>query len=138
MNDEFEAQLQRQALQPIPPEWRSRILNRAAAQAPIVVRVNAEAVLPWWRALLWPSPRAWVGMAALWVALFIMNREAQPGLRSTITVKNVAPPRELRMAMAEKHRFFAELMNEMDPAIEPEKQFIPKPRTEARAAIARV
>ena len=69
--DDFESQLQRQTLKPLPPEWRAEILQaarQAAAQPP---RPTAG-----WSVWLWPCPQAWAGLAAVWMAILALNLAA--------------------------------------------------------------
>jgi hypothetical protein len=69
--DDFESQLQRQTLKPLPPEWRAEILQaarQAAAQPP---RSTAG-----WSVWLWPCPQAWAGLAAVWMAILALNLAA--------------------------------------------------------------
>ena len=67
-----------------------------------------------WRELIWPSRRAWAGMAALWLAVLTANLEikatspAAPALRS-------AHSRELVQAFAEQRRLLAELVRPVNP-----------------------
>ena len=69
--DDFESQLQRQTLKPLPPEWRAEILQaarQAAAQPP---RSTAG-----WSVWLWPCPQAWAGLAAVWMAILALHLAA--------------------------------------------------------------
>jgi len=75
MSDEFEEFLRKQPLRPAPEAWRAEIL--AAARAGAVQ--NEQAVTPWWKALLWPSPLAWAGVACAWVLIAGMNIAARTG-----------------------------------------------------------
>lgn len=65
MND-FERQLQRQPLRDLPADWRREILGKCEA---------ATSVGPaWsWREWLWPSPKAWAALAAVWVVFFALS-----------------------------------------------------------------
>lgn len=72
--DEFEKQLQRQSLRQIPSDWRAKILEKAAAAPASRARRSSlslltSRLLP----LLWPHPKAWAGLAVLWVALIIVH-----------------------------------------------------------------
>src|SRR5712692_650543 len=77
--DDFEQRLQRQPLRHVPPEWRAEILSNAHHASRIITpRVSL------WRAILstlnsqlstflWPSPKAWASLAAIWLLLLIVN-----------------------------------------------------------------
>jgi hypothetical protein len=60
--DDFEKKLGRQPMRDIPGHWRDEILRAAAAREE-----------RWWEAWLWPSPRAWAGLAAAWVVILGIN-----------------------------------------------------------------
>ena len=67
--NEFEKQLAKEPLKSVPTEWRSQILNAARAQAPREVPASAAQPLTWLRELLWPNPRAWGALAAVWIVI---------------------------------------------------------------------
>lgn len=60
MND-FEQKLARQTFRQPPAELRSEILRACESAALSTVPAGT------WREWLWPSPRAWAALAALWV-----------------------------------------------------------------------
>ena len=120
MNNEkesFEQRLGRQPLRPVPANWRAGILR--AAQT---VQVNEKSVhLPvasqtGWRhvvgrelrALFWPNPKAWAGLAAVWVLIAIINfsmRDTTPQ-----TTEKSAPPSPAAVAeLRNQQRMFVEL-----------------------------
>jgi hypothetical protein len=69
--DDFESQLQRQTPKPLPPEWRTEILQAARQAAAQPSRTAAG-----WSVWLWPCPQAWAGLAAVWVAILALNLAA--------------------------------------------------------------
>lgn len=56
----FERKLQRQLFRRIPTEWRDTILGEAKDSENL--RSLSE-----WREWIWPSPLAWVAIAAVWL-----------------------------------------------------------------------
>jgi len=138
--DDFEQRLQRQPVRQIPPDWRADILTAAReAQAPVraahgtqpscLASSNQQLA-----ALFWPHPKAWAGLAALWIIIFVLNfsvREASP-----MTAKKSAPPSpEVMVELKKQQRMFAELVGSHDPAAADRPRiFSPKPRS-ARAEI---
>ena len=95
--DDFEEFLTNQPLRAAPPQWRGEIL--AAARQPA-----ARATLaPWWRTWLWPSPYAWGALAAVWVAIFVLNSAAQPG-RHLTPANGPTPTVDEMVAMLNEHR----------------------------------
>jgi hypothetical protein len=74
MNSELEERLARQTPREIPMEWRAEILR------------GHEAERPWWQEWLWPSPKAWGGLAAAWGVVFLLHFAAPSGSAS-VSVK---------------------------------------------------
>jgi hypothetical protein len=101
MND-FERKLARQEFRAIPAEWRAEILPSAAP----VVKEPRKSWLDW----LWPAPRAWGAVAALWLiagGLSLLESDP-PSAPSTIASDHPAPapsslyalhPHELRLLL---------------------------------------
>ncbi len=71
MNSDFEKRLGRLSVRPVPKEWRSEILRAAQAQAEAARPVTSQT--PWWREWFWPNPQAWLGVAAAWVVIFLLQ-----------------------------------------------------------------
>jgi len=95
MNADFEKQLQSQPMRELPRDWRAEILA-AAAPRPSGHTMNGRAALPRRPELgrsssfalpdyaisglirgegssTWPSLRAWAGLAAAWVVIFLLH-----------------------------------------------------------------
>src|ERR1043166_6695073 len=80
--DDFEKKLQRRPLRQVPPAWRADILcaarNAAAVQRGTrntehATRSFLSTLNSQLSTLLWPSPRAWAGLAALWLLMLAVN-----------------------------------------------------------------
>src|SRR5215472_15522124 len=78
-SDDFEKRLQRQPLRQIPPTWRDEILRTVAQNAnrnpkpetgniSFLSSLNSKL-----STILWPNPKAWAGLAAVWLALFVLH-----------------------------------------------------------------
>jgi len=113
MNDDFEQQLQRQSPRQPPREWRGEILDTARAASsqphppPFVLQVLAS--------LLWPHPRAWAGLAAVWLVILVLNLSAHDG--SPRTAQKSAPPApETIVALRQQQRLLAELIGSPETA----------------------
>lgn len=116
MND-FENELKKLPLRPVPPHWRAQILSRASSDS------QERDDQPWWVPLLWPSPKAWGTLAAAWVLLFcfnLANRDSGSRLESPEAA-------QIRMAVQERRELQAELEQ---AALRLEDQ-PPKPRSQA-------
>jgi len=130
--------------------------HRSASARLDAVRANAIAALPqskeetrerkWlrhfglmiWKELFWPCRRAWTGMAALWIALWVINSMSSP---DTVTVKT---PRSLAstqvQTLQEQRRMLAELIPPPPPKIPPAEppRRNPPPRSQRRAECFKV
>ena len=126
--DDFDKRLQRQTLRPIPHKWRSEILDVARRAGDPQPSTFDSQPTSWWRELLWPSPQAWAGFAAVWVVVLLLNLASRDPVRVAKTSKP-APAPELFAALREHRRLLAELIG-TPPLPEPQKPFEPRPRSE--------
>jgi len=114
--NEFENELKKQPIRPVPEHWRAQILREARATDTLKRELQ-----PWWAALLWPSPKAWATLAASWAVMIgfsVATRESRaPEERQQAT--------QIRMAMEEKRRLQVEIE---EASLRLEQQ--PKPRSE--------
>jgi hypothetical protein len=135
MDSEFEDRLRRQSPRPIPAAFREEIL--AAASQARLSRHSSPVTRHWLSTihhqlstLLWPHPKAWAGLAAIWVFIFVLNfstRDKTPAL-----AEKVSPPSpEVLVELKKQQRMFAELMGSTAMSSDADRQkFIPKPRSE--------
>jgi hypothetical protein len=67
--DDFEKRLQRQPLRKIPSEWRESILQEAKSaphSSPVIRHSFLSTLNSTLSTILWPNPKAWAGLAAVW------------------------------------------------------------------------
>jgi hypothetical protein len=132
-SDHFEKQLRDQPLRQPPEDWRHEILATAATRKLNQPVPGREPSVSWWRALVWPAPRAWAGLAAMWMLIFLMQSDTDdPSI--AMHAPQAAASSQLEYAMQERQQLFAELLNEMDTnaVAEPPRKVIPGPRTEGQ------
>ena len=131
--ESFERQLQAQPVKKIPAEWRAEIL--AAAKFIVVEKSRNDPNLitktaSWWRDLFWPHPKAWAGLAAVWILIFIFNfstRDKMP----VVAEKSAPPSPEVLVELKNQQRMFAELVGAHEPSdADRQKSFLPRPRSE--------
>jgi hypothetical protein len=139
--DEFEQKLARQPMKPIPAAWRAGIL--AAVEAEVGQRqVSREftfaATDPSWLAmlkqqliaLLWPHPRAWAALAAVWILVFALHfwlRDPAPALAAKAPPPSPEAVAELRL----QQRMLAELIGPAELRVaNRQRDLSPKPRSE--------
>ena len=136
MNDEteqFESRLSRQPLRQVPREWRAEILGAANSStrrsegipASILSILNSQL-----SALFWPHPKAWAGLAAVWIFIFAVNFSMRD--HSEIVAKKSAPPSpEVVAEVRQQKLMFAQLIGSYESRdAEPPKLFMPRPRSE--------
>ena len=135
--DDFESRLQRQPLRQIPPDWRREILASAhdaqAARHPSLVTRHLKlsrpsAILHSLSSLLWPHPKAWAGLAAVWIFIFAVNfsmRDASPRLAE----KSAPPSPEAIVELRKQQKLYAELMGPREEHdADRSKTYGPRPR----------
>ena len=84
-----------------------------------------------WLELIWPSRRAWAGMAALWLAVLAANLGMKATSRPAPAVR-ATPSRELVRALEEQRRSLAELLPPFTPAPIKTSRPSDRPRSERR------
>ena len=134
--DDFEHRLARLPVKEIPGEWRADILSaaRAAQPAPHASRLTRHAWLSTLNSQLstffWPHPKAWAGLAAVWVGIVALNFSTRD--QSVMVAGKVSPPSaEVIVELRKQQKLYAELMgvNEPREADRP-KDATSRPRTQ--------
>jgi hypothetical protein len=132
MDSEFEKHLRHQPLKPIPGEWRAEILGAAksrhlslATHHSFLSTLNHQL-----STLLWPHPKAWAGLAAVWIFIFALNFSMRD--KSAIVAEKSLPPSpEVVAELKQQQRLFAELIGANDwRDANRQKIFPPRPRSE--------
>jgi len=138
MNEEteqFERRLSRQPLRQIPGGWRAEILS--AAHEGQTIRHSSPAIRHSWLStfnhqlstLLWPHPKAWAGLAAVWILIFCMEfsmRDTTP-----VVAEKAAPPSpEVIVELKQQQRMLAELIGSSEARDVETPRFLPLPRSE--------
>jgi hypothetical protein len=138
-SDEFESNLKRRPIRPIPADWRVEIFHtaRAAASAPMATPPLRARISSRLSALFWPCPQAWAGLAAIWLVLAVFNYFAAAPARETMQLAKAPPPSpEVIAAYQKQQRELAQLFEPIDPeAVEPPKPYVPRPRSECKTRI---
>jgi hypothetical protein len=134
MNEEmeqFERRLSRQPLRQVPAEWRGQILDAAisrhasrATRRSFLSTLNSQL-----STILWPHPKAWAGLAAVWILIFCMEfsmRDTTP-----VVAEKAAPPSpEVIVELKQQQRMLAELMGASQAREAEAPRFLPQPRSE--------
>ncbi len=130
-DDQFEQRLRRQPLRRIPAGWREQILTAARPASPRTSTLDSRQ--NWFLALLWPHPRAWAGLAAVWLVILTFNLMMRDEPKIVANRDSAPPSAEVQAALREQHRLFVELAGvpEFGAAVLP-KVRAPGPRSEGR------
>jgi hypothetical protein len=136
--DNFEQKIQRRPLRQVPAEWRGEIL--AAATSCHSSRVIRHSFLSTLNAqlstLLWPHPKAWAGLAAVWILIFAVNFSMRDPL--PVRAEKSSPPSpEVMVELRQQQRLLAELIGPRDiREADRSKSFVPQPRSERAEMVA--
>ncbi len=138
MNEEtenFEQRIKRQSLRQIPGEWRAEILSAAnAAQpsrhSPLVARHWPSTLNHQLSTVFWPHPKAWAGLAAVWIFIFALNFSMRD--KTPMVAEKVLPPSpEVVAELRQQKLLFAELIGSRDAGdADRSKSYVPRPRSE--------
>jgi len=135
MNDEtksFEERLRRQSLKTIPGDWRTEILqaSRRAATAPTLKDNWLSSLNQRLATIFWPHPKAWAGMAAVWILILAVNFSTRD--KTPVMAETVSPPSpEVMVELKKQQLLFAELIG-FPPAQDADhrKNLVTEPRSE--------
>jgi hypothetical protein len=117
MNTEnpFEKRLERLPQRPVPPAWRHEILSAVREVAPpqqvavfgnlLISRLNSIVT-----ALLWPHPRAWAGLAAVWVLVFGLSFATREPSEAGFAQQSAPTSPQMRELLRQQERLLAELV----------------------------
>jgi hypothetical protein len=139
MNEEteqFERRLSRQPLRQIPYEWRGEILaaardtQMARHPSPVTRRSLLSTLNHQLSTILWPHPKAWAGLAAVWILIFAVDFSIRD--KSPQVAEKVSPPSpEVVAELRQQKLLFAELIGSTETlAADRQKLFLPRPRSE--------
>ena len=87
----------------------------------------------WLSTLLWPNPKAWAGLAAVWVAILAVNFAAHDPLPVREACNATPPSPQLREMLKQQEQLLAELVGPIErPAAGRSKPVAPQPRSQRR------
>jgi len=117
--NEFEQRLRRVPLQPAPPDWRAEILAVAVPVRPAVPpRPWSARLRVQWPALLWPAPRAWAGLATVWLVILVLqfaSRDPAAAPAASLVAQKAAPPTlEMQAELRQQQQLLVELLGPRD------------------------
>ena len=140
--DELEQKLSRQPLRQVPPEWRADILTAAhGAQAsrhpsPVTRHSWLSTINSQLSTFFWPHPKAWAGLAAVWIFIFAVNFSTRDHSQRLAT-KSAPPSPEAVAELRQQKLLFAELIGSTEPHVaDRQKLFSPRPRSESSEILA--
>jgi hypothetical protein len=134
--EQFERRLQGQPLKEIPAHWREEIL--AAASAALPARHLPPAAHPsllstirhQLSSLFWPHPKAWAGLAAVWVCILALNFSTREKTHLVAEKTSSAPQPEMVAELKRQKLMYAELMGATELRVaDRQKNYAPKPQS---------
>ena len=141
MDSEFENSLARQPVKQIPPHWRAEILAAADKAQParhgsLLTRDSFLSTINHrLSTIFWPHPKAWAGLAVVWVFIFIIHFSMQD--KPSATIARAAPPStEVLVQLRQQQKLYAELVgiHETQDADRP-RVIVPRPRSDRTAIL---
>lgn len=119
---DFEKQLERQPLRPVPANWRAEILKASntappsETDGPVLIRF----VGPLWRELFVPCRGIWAALAAAWLVILVLNLPGG-GKSTRLAVKASPPNRQVQEVLREQKEMLAQFIEPLmpSPAIRP-------------------
>jgi len=117
--DDFEQKLRRQPMREIPSDWREEILSTASP---------GSAATKWWNEWLWPSPQAWVGLAAVWFVILGLNFAARTDRARPQEAVGFACSRQELLELRKQQLALARLITPSETTEPP----TPQPRSDRR------
>jgi hypothetical protein len=129
--NEFEQRLRQAPMKPVPADWRAEILAAAQPVAPTAARdLPKRAFQPWWQALLWPHPKAWAGLAAVWIIILGLN-VSQRDDAPVRAEKSSPPSAETLVELRQQQQMLAELLGGHElPTADRPKTASPQPHAQ--------
>ena len=145
--EQFEQRLRRQPVKKVPVEWRAEILSAVAADVNRRQTSRVSALAPTNRSwlstisyklstLLWPHPKAWAGLAAVWVCIFALNFSMRDK-PATLVTKASSPSPDVVAELKQQQMMFAELIGPIELRVADRPRLLPsKPRSECIRILA--
>ncbi|HWH70732.1 MAG TPA: hypothetical protein VNT26_15185, partial [Candidatus Sulfotelmatobacter sp.] len=129
-----------QPLRSLPPDWRAEILRAARQAAPQRPSVNVSrpsrfaalnSLLASW---LWPHPKAWAGLAAVWVVILGLNFATREPSGPELMARQAGPPSpQMRELLQQQEQLLAELVGPIEkPQASRSQPVAPPPRSQRR------
>ena len=134
-SEDFEKSLQQQQFRQVPPTWKSEVLSNArlSAGTPSYVSVSRViiAVLRSQPSMIfWPSPKAWLSLAAIWMLLFFANTSLNETHATTASTASL-PERERMLVWKQQEQLLNELLGPEETHVaDRPRPAAPSPRSE--------
>lgn len=132
--EDFEQELSRRPLRPLPIDWRAEILAASRSSVPAENRTSKVPardpfLVTLWRELFWAGRRVWLGFACIWLFIIVAN------YANTDTPRAMAsgppPSRQQILAIQSQRQLLLQLLDQEPPS----KSAAPGRRSERNSRI---
>jgi hypothetical protein len=133
--DDFEQQLQRRPMRPVPAEWRADILSAAKAVSDTQheTRNTQSLAMKLWQELIWPCRRVWLGIAAIWFVVLACNMSMDDSPK-VVASQTPPPTPEMMAALREQKQLLVQLLEPVASS-PPPPAAAPRPRSEKQQTV---
>jgi len=143
-DDQFEKRLEKQVMRPLPAEWRQEILGVArkagsirsdallgVAEFAMKVRLLMSAAARMFSNLVWPNPKSWAGLAAVWALILGLNLFNGEQEQPAVAQQQGPPWLMMQELLQERQQMLAEIVDDRPETALPKTPG--QPRSERRA-----
>ena len=114
---EFEMQLSQQPLCNPPPSWKQEILRAAATGQEMESNRTSQPISRGnWLELFWPPPKAWAGLAAIWVVTIGLQLHTEQMAAASDRGRTRLDPRRVSAFLEHQRIAMRAIESDRDPA----------------------
>jgi hypothetical protein len=101
-------------------------------QTRAILQATPTLLLTLWRELILPARRTWIGLATVWVAIFVLRLAVHDDAVATLAQSTVNSPRPATLLRDQQQLWIELAIGPEVVPVAPAKTVVPKPRSEWR------